>query len=165
MENVFGTSRSPSRGDNMTFDPLLIWFLIGLALVLFEFMVPGVILVFFGMGSWTVAITTWMGLTTGTTGQLLVFGVSSVIYLVLLRRWFRARFRGFEAGKQDPSANIDEFQGQIVIVTEAIDAETGEGKVEYKGADWIARSETPIDTGCRARIMGVDSITLLVEPE
>ena len=34
----------------MDFSPQLIWFLIGLALVLFELMAPGIILVFFGMG-------------------------------------------------------------------------------------------------------------------
>ncbi len=149
----------------MSFNPLLIWFLIGLALVLSEFMVPGVILVFFGMGAWTAAVTSWLGLTAGWTSQLLVFAISSIIYLVLLRRWFQARFMGFEGDRQDPSSNIDEFQGQIVTVTEDINPETGSGKVEFKGAAWSARSETLITTEHRARVIGVDSITLLVEPE
>ncbi len=149
----------------MNFDPLLIWFLIGLALILSEFMIPGVILVFFGMGAWTVAVTTWMGLTAGWTSQLLVFAVSSVIYLVLLRRWFQARFIGFEDDLQNPTDNLDEFNGQIVSVSEAINPETGGGKVEFKGALWSARSEVPISVRQRARVIGVDSITLLVEPE
>lgn len=149
----------------MSFNPLLIWFLIGLALVLSEFMVPGVILVFFGMGAWTVAVTSWLGLTTGSTSQLLVFAVSSVIYLILLRRWFQGRFIGFEADRQNPKDNIDEFQGQLVTVTHDIDPESGQGKVEFKGAAWSARSEVFIPSHKRARIIGVDSITLLVEPE
>ena len=49
----------------MDFNPVLIWFLIGLALVLSEFMLPGIILVFFGLGAWAVCLTTWMGLTGG----------------------------------------------------------------------------------------------------
>lgn len=149
----------------MSFSPLLIWFLIGLALVLSEFMLPGVILVFFGMGAWTAAVTSWIGLTPGWTSQLLVFAVSSVIYLVLLRRWFQARFMGFEGDHQNPSNNIDEFQGQVVSVLEDIDPETGDGKVEFKGAGWSARSEVFIAAQQRARVIGVDSITLLVEAE
>ena len=149
----------------MSFNPQLIWFLIGLALVLSEFMVPGVILVFFGLGAWTAAATSWLGVTTGWTSQLLVFAISSVVYLILLRRWFQARFMGFERDRQNPNNNLDEFQGQIVTVTEDIDPVKGGGKVEFKGAAWTARSDVPIKAHQRARVLGVDSITLLVEPE
>ncbi|PID81843.1 hypothetical protein CSA17_04890 [bacterium DOLJORAL78_65_58] len=148
----------------MIFDPKLIWFLIGLALVLSEFIVPGIILVFFGMGAWTAAVTTWLGLTTGWTGQLLVFGITSVVYLILLRRWFQARLTGFEGGRQDPHDNIDEFDGQIVTVTEDIAANTLTGKVEFKGAVWTARAETAVPAGRRVRIRAVESTVLFVEP-
>jgi len=145
----------------MTFNPVLIWFLAGLALLIFEFAVPGVILVFFGVGAWIVALTTWMGLTGGWTSQLLVFAVSSVVLLVFLRRRLRTRFFGHSSGDQDP---LDEFKGQAVIVTEDIDPDTG-GKVEYKGADWSARCDTALSAGARAVILSADGITLLVRPE
>ncbi len=148
----------------MTFNPQLIWFLIGLALVLFEFMAPGIILVFFGLGAWTAAISTWVGLTTGWTASVLVFVVSSIIYLVLLRRWFKARFIGFEGDPQNPQENIDEFQGQIVLVTRSIGPDSDDGQVEFKGAPWTARSKSIIAEGQKARIMEIDSITLIVEP-
>ena len=148
----------------MTFNPQLIWFLIGLGMILSEFFAPGIILVFFGLGAWTTAITTWMGLTTGWTSQLLVFAVSSVLYLVLLRRWFQARFAGFEDDQQDPKNQLDDFVGQIVKVLEDIDPLDGSGRVEFKGAQWGARSTVAIAAGERARVIGVDSITLLVEP-
>jgi membrane protein implicated in regulation of membrane protease activity len=148
----------------MTFNPQLIWFLIGLGMILSEFFLPGIILVFFGLGAWTAAITSWLGITSGWTSQLLVFAVSSVLYLVLLRRWFQAKFIGFEGDPQNPQNNLDDFQGQIVIVTEDIDPAKGPGRVEFKGAGWAARSEEPIAAGQRARVIGVESITLLVEP-
>jgi membrane protein implicated in regulation of membrane protease activity len=148
----------------MTFNPVLIWFLAGLALVLFEFTVPGVILVFFGLGAWITTLTTWAGLTDGWTSQLLTFAVSSVLMLVFLRRWFRAKFFGHKTGTQDPLDNLDEFKGQAVIVTADIDPVTG-GKVEYKGADWSARCDTPLAAGDRALIDSVDGITLVVRPE
>lgn len=148
----------------MTFDPVLLWFLAGLALFLFEFTVPGVILVFFGAGAWITALTTWIGLTDGWTSQLLTFSISSVLLLVLLRRWFRARFFGHLTGGQDPKNNLDEFKGQVVTVTVAIDPAAG-GKVEYKGADWSARCDTPLPAGSRAIIRSADGITLVVDPE
>ena len=153
-----------SKEKPMTFNPVLIWFLAGLALVLFEFTIPGVIFVFFGLGAWITVLTTWAGLTGGWTSQLLTFSVSSVVLLVLLRRWFRAKFFGHLTGDQDPLENLDEFKGQVVIVTADIDPASG-GKVEYKGADWSARCDTPLNTGARAVIQSVDGITLVVSPE
>ena len=148
----------------MDFNPVLIWFLAGLALIIFEFTVPGVILVFFGIGAWITALTTWVGLTSGWTSQFLVFSVSSVLMLVFLRRWFRTRFFGHSTGDQDPLDNLDEFRGQVVIVTEDIDPDRG-GKVEFKGADWSARCDTALPVGARAVIQSVDGITLQVRPE
>lgn len=148
----------------MTFNPVLIWFLAGLALILFEFTVPGIILVFFGIGAWITALTTWVGLTEGWTSQLLTFSISSVILLVLLRRWFRAKFFGHLTAGQDPQDNLDEFKGQVVIVTADIDTVDG-GKVEYKGADWSARCDSALTAGSRCVIESVDGITLVVRPE
>ena len=74
----------------MSINPVLIWFLAGLVLVLLEFAAPGVIIVFFGLGAWIAAVTTWVGLTDGLTSQLLTAGVSSVVLLAVLRRWLRA---------------------------------------------------------------------------
>ncbi len=148
----------------MTFNPVLIWFLAGLALLIFEFTVPGVIFVFFGIGAWITALTTWMGLTSSWTSQLLVFAISSVLMLVFLRRWFRARFFGHSSGVQDPLDNLDEFRNQVVIVTEEVGPDSG-GKVEFKGADWSARCDTALPVGARAVIQSVDGITLLVRPE
>jgi len=149
----------------MTFNPLLIWFLIGLALILSEFMLPGIILIFFGLGAWIVALTSWMGLTGGWTSQLLVFAVSSVLLLVLLRRWFRTRFFGFLGDEQNLASNIDEFAGQVVTVTEDIDPVTHTGKVEFKGAGWSASCETPVAKGQKVVVESVEGITLKVRPE
>jgi len=142
----------------MSFNPILVWFLIGLALLLSEFMLPGIILVFFGVGAWIVALTTWIGLTGGTA-------VSSILLLVLLRRWFRARFLGHKTGEQDPLHNLDDLTGEAVTVSTAIEPGSAGGKVEYKGASWSARCETPLAAGSRAIVTAADGITLVVRPE
>ena len=149
----------------MDFNPVLIWFLLGLALLLSEFLLPGIILVFFGMGAWLTALTSWIGLTPGWTSQLLCFAVSSVILLVLLRRQFRNKFFGYVGDDHDLDSNIDEFHGQTVVVTEDIGPGPDHGAVEYKGARWEARSDRNISTGQQAIIKSVDGITLVVTPE
>lgn len=145
----------------MNFDPMLVWFLVGLALVLSEFMLPGIIMVFFGLGAWVVCLTTWLGLTDGLAGQLLVFAVSSLLLLAGLRRWFRARLFGHKADEQDPLDNLDDLTGETVTVAE--DVSPAGGKVEFKGAAWSARSEMEIPAGSRAVVVAVDGITLVVK--
>ena len=60
----------------MNIDPVIVWFVIGLVLALLEFALPGVILIFFGMGAWIAAITTYIGLTPGIGSQLIAFSIS-----------------------------------------------------------------------------------------
>ena len=73
----------------MEFSPILLWFVLGLILVLSEFVLPGVILVFFGIGAWITTLTVWWGWTGGWTSQLLTFAISSVVLLVVLRGWLK----------------------------------------------------------------------------
>ena len=147
----------------MNFDPVLIWVLAGMALILSEFMLPGVILIFFGIGAWITATTTWLGITPGWTAQLLTFAVGSVAMLVLLRRWFRTRFFGYVEGGQDPADNLDDLTGhKVTVIEDIIPGETGQ--VEYKGASWSARSEVALTAGDAAIIVHTEGITLVVRP-
>ncbi len=146
------------------FTPEVIWFLLGLGLILLEFLVPGIILVFFGAGAWLVALTTWMNLTNGLTSQLFVFGISSVVLLVLLRRRIRGKLSGHSSGDQNPDVNLDEFAGKVVQVTAAIMPGQTDGKVEYKGAAWSAESTEPLAAGDRAIISSIEGIKLKVRP-
>ncbi|MCB1182058.1 NfeD family protein [bacterium] len=148
----------------MSFSPELIWFVAGLALILSEFMLPGIILVFFGAGAWLTALTSWLGLTPGWTSQMLTFAVSSVVLLVILRRRFRTRFFGYVGADQDPAANLDDLAGHEVVVRGAIPA-GGSGEVEYKGANWKARSADALVDGQTAVIVRTDGITLMVRPQ
>ncbi len=147
----------------MDFNPPIIWFLIGLALMLTEFAIPGIILVFFGMGAWIVALGAWIGFLNGTSSQLMTFGISSVILLVFLRRYFQNRFIGFVGDDHNPTDNIDDFSGQMVTVTTTIQP-NHPGRIEYKGAGWTAISNVEIPAGQPAVIESVEGITLRVKP-
>lgn len=142
----------------------LIWFLVGLVLILLEFAAPGVIVVFFGAGAWLTALTTWMGLTPNLTLQLLVWAISSVLLLVFLRRRLADRFHGFESGSQDPHTNLDEFHGREVLVIQDIAPGHRHGRVEFKGAEWTAMAEVPVAAGRLVEITRVEGVTLHVRP-
>ena len=144
--------------------PELMWFVCGVVLVLLEFIVPGVILVFFGLGAWMVALTTVMGLTKGTASQLLVFAGASVVLLLVLRRYIRSRFSGFISERQSPDRNLDEFTGKSVLVLEEI-SPTKPGKVEFKGAPWRAESEDSFKQGESGLIEKIDGLTLKIKKQ
>lgn len=147
----------------MILNPILIWFLSGLVMAILEFAVPGVILIFFGVGAWIAALTTYLGLTGSFESQLLVFAVSSVLLIVFLRRYIKGKFYGHVSGVQDPDVNLDEFTGKSVIVLEDIIPDRQEGKVEFKGAVWSAVSDEHISKDEPAVITGVDGIILKVK--
>ena len=144
------------------FNPTLIWFLLGLALIFLEFVVPGVILVFFGIGAWAAAVTTYFGLTASFESQLLLFAVASILLLVVLRKWIKGKFYGHVSDVQDQTKNIDEFSGQSVVVLQDVIPNKMEGAVEFKGARWRAVSDEHIKNGEMAIITGFDGIILKV---
>jgi membrane protein implicated in regulation of membrane protease activity len=146
------------------FKPELIWFICGVVLVLLEFAVPGVILVFFGLGAWAAAITTYFGVTKSAASQLLVFAGSSVVLLVFLRRYIRSRFSGFVSERQAPDRNLDEFTGKTVVVLEDI-APMKPGKVEFKGAPWRAESDDSLKQGESGIIEKADGLTLKIRKQ
>lgn len=141
-----------------TWNPTLIWFLIGLFCVVAEFAVPGVVIVFFGAGAWLVALITYFFPLSGAL-QVLIFSAASIVALVTLRKRFNPPI---EIGDR---AAADDFTGRIAVVREPI-RKGHPGRVTFKGASWQAetRSPHPLAPGDRVRIVDHDSIVLFVEP-
>jgi membrane protein implicated in regulation of membrane protease activity len=141
--------------------PELIWFLIGLVLLILEFALPGLIIFFFGVGAWAVALVcliTDIGINT----QLIIFIVSSVLSLLCLRKWLKGIFLGHTVLKQDLRENLEEFIGQRAVVKEKIVPKAG-GKVEFHGTNWEAFADEEIAEGTVVEIIGKDNITLKVK--
>lgn len=144
-------------------NPTLIWFLLGLVLIFLEFAVPGVILVFFGIGAWVVAASTYLGLTGSFESQLILFAVTSIVLLVVLRKWIKGKFYGHVRDVQDLTKNIDEFTGHTVVVLKDVIPNKMDGTVEFKGASWRAISDVHIKSGEVAIITDIDGITLKIQ--
>ncbi len=141
--------------------PEIIWFLTGLVLLILEFALPGLIIAFFGVGAWIVALVcliTDIGINT----QLIIFIISSVLSLLCLRKWLKGIFLGHAVSKQNLKENLEEFIGQKAVVKEKIMPNTG-GKVEFHGTNWLAEADEEIAEGATVQITGKDNITLKVK--
>ena len=144
--------------------PELIWFLVGLVLLVFEFIMPGLIIGFFGVGAWIVAIICLLSayVTGSINAQLIIFIIASVLSLLLLRKWLKGIFIGHVKSKQDMTEDLNEFVGERVVVKEKITPKAG-GKVELHGTNWEAEADEEIVEGTVVEIIAKDNLTLKVK--
>lgn len=141
-------------------DPITLWFIAGALLILAEFMVPGVVIVFFGVGALITSLTTWLGLTESLTSQTFMFGTSSVVLLFSLRHLVRSWFVG---NSDDENGDLDDdFTGREALVTRDIPGPGIDGRIEIKGSEWKARAESTIPAGTTVIIDGRQGLTLHV---
>ena len=141
--------------------PEVVWFIIGLVLFLLELVMPGFVIFFFGVGAW---ITALLCLLThvSTNLQVIVFAITSVISLLLLRKMIQRKF--FYSKVDRSSAVEDEFTGKEAVATINFDKDK-KGKVEFKGTTWNAESESDIKKGQTVIIIEKESFKLIVEPK
>ena len=138
--------------------PEIIWFFIGLILALLEFGIPGLIVLFFGIGAWVTALSCML-FDVGLNGQIIIFIVSSLLSILLLRKSLKKMFFKEDPDKEETLA--DEFIGQTAVVEQEITADKP-GKVSFKGAQWEAMSEHKLKAGQQVEIIGKESIKLKV---
>ena len=141
--------------------PELIWFLVGIALLVMEFVLPGLIIAFFGVGACVVAFVCLLT-DISLNAQLLIFIGSSVLLLLCLRKWLKGIFMGHINSKQNMREDLEEFVGERVVVKENITPPLA-GKVEFHGTNWQAQADEEIAAGAVVEIIGKDNLTLKVK--
>lgn len=109
--------------------PPLVWFALGLILLLLEFTSPGLILGFFAVGAWLVAL---IGLVVEIplNLQLGIFVVFSVLCLLFFRTRFKTLFNPAAPVADDDI--LQEFVGKRALVTREIQPNIA-GKVDFRG--------------------------------
>jgi len=136
----------------------VLWFGIGLLFFLLEFILPGFILFFFGLGAWIVAILT-LFTDVSLNVQLAVFLASSILSVLLFRNWLKSKLG---VDNKAPQILEDEYIGKTAKAETAI-APGIHGKVEFKGASWDASSNDSIAPGEDVIITETRSILLIVK--
>lgn len=141
--------------------PELFWFVIGLVLLLFELFTPGFFIFFFGLGAWVTALICLIA-EPGTNLQIIIFAVTSVLFLVGLRKIIKKKLFYNDEKKSDKIE--DEFTGKEAVA--ASDFGSGKtGKVNFKGTTWASESRSEIKEGQKVVILQKESFKLIVEPK
>ena len=137
----------------------LLWFIIGFAFFMLEFIVPGFILFFFGIAAWIVAILAFF-IDINLNSQLLIFLGSALATVVLLRKYLKDKVGMY---RESPIVLEDEFIGKTGIAETDISPDKN-GKVDFKGTRWDASSTEVITAGQQVLIIETRSILLIVKP-
>ena len=142
-------------------EPEVVWILVGIVLFLLEFVMPGLIIAFFGVGACVVAGVCLVA-HISIDAQLIIFIVSSIVLLVCLRKWLKGIFMGHSSAKQDMTEDMKEFVGQKAVVVSKIVPKVG-GKVELHGTNWQAEADEEIDEGVVVEIIEKNNLTFKVK--
>ncbi|MDH3976750.1 MAG: NfeD family protein [Deltaproteobacteria bacterium] len=141
--------------------PELIWFIIGLILLLMELALPGLVMFFFGVGAWIVSLVCFAA-DISLNVQLITFLVSSLLLLAMLRSQLKSLFYGYGSQKEDMSHDMDELIGETARVIKEIGPGI-KGRVELHGTGWDAKADEKIVQGAMVKVVDKESITLKVK--
>ena len=121
----------------------LIWFLIGIPFFAAEMAIPGFILFFFGIGAWLVSLATaiFPGMTFNE--QIVLFTISSIGSLLVLRNYLKNIFLGVQ-DEGDDSYDPLKDGDNLAIVTKAIKGGGSYGEIKFKGTFYKAKSDEDI---------------------
>lgn len=143
--------------------PALVWFIVGAVLALLEFVVPGIVLIFFAASAWVVAGLSALGVPMNLAVQILVWVTLGVALLFSLRRWLTGQLTGFTLQKGDLNKIPQEAVGAHVEVVEAIKGKGLEGRVRWKGTLWRAVADEPIEAGTMVEVISQENLILRVK--
>lgn len=120
------------------------WIIAGLALVIAEFAVSGLVVIFFGIAALLVGCLKFLGLLDDTAWELTLFAMTSLLLLVFVRRVINDKLMGTERQRQgeEDSAGL---VGARATVAEAFS--NGVGTVVLSGRPLAGPVRSPPASG------------------
>ena len=138
--------------------PTFWWIIIGLTLMLCEFAIPGLVLLFFGIGA---IITGLFALFIPSLNlQLAIFALFSLLSLFGLRRILKPMLTG-KTTDRNTDYMPEGMIGQRCTVETLIQPDSA-GKVILNGTSWRAESNETLQPGTHVIIQEQRSLTLIV---
>ena len=138
----------------------IVWLIAGFAMMLAEFMIPGFVIFFFGLGALCTAGALWIS-PMAPAGQVLVFIASSLVFFFGVRRFFPDIFKG-KTQPGNVSLDEEEFSGELAAVTEEITPDKP-GKINFHGTIWSAESQRICRVGELVTIVRRKNVTYHVK--
>jgi hypothetical protein len=135
------------------------WWILAAVLAALETVVPGAVIIWFGVSALAVGGLLLVVPSTPFPVQIVLFGVLGMVALLAWRKYRRP-----ETDRSDqPTLNQRgvHYIGQVLTLVEPIAA--GQGKVRVGDTVWLAQgSDAPV--GAQVRVIGVNGAVLRVEP-
>lgn len=134
------------------------WWILGLALVIVETLVPGTFFLWMGISALIMGVVAWLAPAMGWETQVMLFAILSLVSIVGWRAWARRHPDDSEQPKLNRRG--EQYVGRVFVLETPI--ENGFGKVRVGDSPW--RVEGPdAPAGQRVRVTAVDGVVLVVE--
>lgn len=136
----------------------IFWLILVAVMLVVEIFTMGLTTIWFSLGAVAAAIAA--GLDAPLWVQILLFTVVSVVIMILVRP-----FALKVMDRNRTKTNIDEVIGQQAEVIEPIDNQKEQGKVRFRGVEWMARSVdgSTVAAGDVVTVEEVSGVKLLVK--
>ncbi len=142
---------------------ILIWIIGGALIMAAEFLMPGMIIVFFGFAAILTGALNWLGLITSLKISLAFWIITSFLLVLVFRKTALKLFPA-ESRYQLIEEDVDAV-GTVVTVLNTIEENGTGGRISYGGTSWQAVSNSgTIEEGKKARLLYRDNISWVVEP-
>lgn len=133
---------------------VIVWIVIAILFIIFELVTNTFFLIWFGVGSLVAAILNYLGFDIYV--QCSVFVIVSAILILSTRNFANKITR--DSGKK---TTAERLIGKDAKVLRQIDENTW--VVNVAGEEWSAHSNDSINQGEIVRVVGIDSIILIIE--
>ena len=133
---------------------VLIWIFIAIVFVILELITTSFFLVWFGVGSVVAAILNYLGFDIYT--QFLVFAIVSAILILSTRKF---------ADKITPDSSKKTTSERLIGKEAKVLCQVDENTfiVSVAGEEWSAHTNDSIDIGDIVKVVGINSIILVIE--
>ncbi len=136
-----------------------LWLILAVVLAVIEAATVQLVSVWFACGAVCAFLAAFV--TDSLPVQAAVFVISSVLFLVISRKFVK------KALKNKVATNSDSLIGQSAVLTETVDNDLGTGTLKKGGIVWTARSENGerIEEGTKVKIVKIEGVKLIVRKE
>jgi inner membrane protein len=139
----------------------VVWLVIGIVLILSEFILPGLVVIFLGISALLISPLVYSEIITDPVIQTVAWLIVSVILILLFREQFAAKFPSLE--RKTYGKDSDEITGKSAEVMERITA-TEAGRIRINETTWYAKADQLIEPGEWVTVTSRDNLLLHVRP-
>ena len=135
------------------------WWILALALIIAETLLPGTFFLWMGVSALVLGGLAWLIPTMGWEIQLMLFAVMSLVSIVGWRMWQRKNPE--ESDHPNLNRRAEQYIDRVFVLEQPI--ENGFGKVRVGDSLWRVRGDDAA-AGTRVRVTATDGVILVVVP-